>query len=447
MYRLRSPCLFAAVPSGRFCRPLPPTDRIHLYFVQGIHSKLHINISYVEWGVLCYLQAANTISFTELCCQSLRDLSTPWSQGSTTKKANDESTASIFPTVCAFATFAMMELAGSGLAGVRHLQRERVERRRPRTTSTARPRAVPGAGGFSHTPTIEGGPLPRAPRVSPRQRRRVEDTHIYLCARVDPVMGPLILALMEGRPEDIREAALEHLLSKRGENDAFVDGEMGATMDKPEGPSSVNGGDDRAPASPGKDVEAAAQHHRRLTRRQDRLFMAREIGPLVTELIRLTLHYMPTDVENFLIEQLYGGTIPDGTAAGQAKYINSCGPFRPPKNQSNHNLQSRPTRPSTARSRLQQAQSLDLQVQQASAPLSGRATEARRSPSPPRCPKSGGLSDEDGACDRDPQAAPHASRSPRGSGGRAVVIGVKESQNKPWDVEVHMRSKVKFHTP
>lgn len=339
-------------------------------------------------------------------------------------------------------TLVMVELAGSGLAGVRHLRGERGELRRPRTTTAVRPRAF-NSGDCSHasnTPTTTGGPLPRAPRVSPRQRRRIEDTHAYLCARVDPVMGSLILALMEDRPGDIHDAALEHLLSKRQGQDECATEKMRTT--------SVNRSSDKALPS-GEEGEAIAQQ-RRLTRRQDRLFMAREIGPLVTELIRRTLHYMPTDVESFLIEQLQGGVTSGGTAARE-KDVNNRRPYPPPegmyppdsssgerrgsqRNNACSNRQNRPTRPSTARSRLQQAQSLDLHVQQTSPPLSGRTMEARRSPSPPRGPQNGGLSDEeDGICDQDRGRAPLPSR---GSDGRAGVAGVKESQNKPWDVEV-----------
>lgn len=281
--------------------------------------------------------------------------------------------------------------------------------------------------------------MPRAPRVSPRQRRRIEDTHAYLCARVDPVMGSLILALMEGRPEDIHEAALKHLLSKRRGRDGCADDQMGANMARPEQPNGVNGAGDNAQATAGNGREEAVPQQRRLARRQDRLFMAREIGPLITELIRRTLHHMPTDVESFLIEQLQGGVAPEGRGGSYARdkedVNNNRRPYPPPEGvDSADSRKNRPTRPSTARSRLQQAQSLDFHVQQTSPPLSGRTAEARRSPSPPRGPKNGGLSDEeDGVCD---QGGGDASAPSGGSGGRAVVAGVKESQNKPWDVEV-----------
>ncbi|CAM9945352.1 unnamed protein product, partial [Hapterophycus canaliculatus] len=203
--------------------------------------------------------------------------------------------------------------------------------------------------------------------------------------------------------------------------------------------------------------EAGSAQQQRLARRQDRVFMAREIGPLVTELIRRTLRCMPNDVEGFLIKQLQGCTLAD--VSRQDKVSNSFGrqyphpPFdvaeladgtehvgnREGSRSNNNSIgrqSHRPTRPSTARSRLEQAQSLDKHVQQTSPPLSGRATEARRSPSPPRVPRNGGLSDEDDGdyCGRnggDPQP------SSRGDGG-VTVSGdrVKESLNKPWDIEV-----------
>lgn len=378
----------------------------------------------------------------------------------------------------------MEELGGSGLAGVRHLHDEREKRRRPRTTTSSRARSFAGGpGGFSHprnnTATVKGGPLPRAPRLSPRQRRRVEDTHAYLCARVDPVMGELILALMEIKPDNIREAALDHLLSKKrvahvggGEDNGEIR-TSSTTADTRADPASqnrvdvgVNGGVGAASTAAGGQAVAP---HQRLARRQDRLFMAREIGPLVTELIRRTLRCMPTDVESFLVEQLQGGGIAPrgrGTATADSLEGDEGSKPRPPATEDidlaaadsscKHRLQNdnhknsntnanphrhRPKRPSTARSRLQQAQSLDQHVQQTSPPLSGRTTEVRRSPSPPRGPKNGGLTeDEDNGCaygeERGGEEAPLSSSRGNGGGSRAVAQGVKESHNKPWDAEV-----------
>lgn len=348
--------------------------------------------------------------------------------------------------VLAYDTLAMRELAGSGLAGVRHLHDEREKRRRPRTAT--------GSGSCSRASniaTVKGGPLPRAPRVSPRQHRRIEDTHVYLCAKVDPVMGSLILALMEGRPDDIHRAALDHLLSKRkADGETRRTSSTASTTADPELRGRVGDGSSSASAPTGDEGEEAIQQ-RRLARRQDRLFMTREIGPLVTELIRRTLRFMPTDVEGFLIEQLQDVIARDGIPAQDlGSNFRRLGPYPPSsgtlgisdsgEHLGNHKkvgptYQHRPTRPSTARSRLQQAQSLDHHVQQTSPPLSGRTAEARRSPSPPRGPKNGGLSDEDDDLgDRDGVEAPLLSQ--QAGGGRVVAHGVKESQNKPWDVEV-----------
>ncbi|CAB1115611.1 unnamed protein product [Ectocarpus sp. CCAP 1310/34] len=336
----------------------------------------------------------------------------------------------------------MVEMSGSGLAGVRRLHNEREKRRRPRTATTTRPRAVDAAGGCSHdnarSTFVEEPPRARAPRVSPRQRRRIEDTHAYLCSKVDPVMGSLILVLMESRPEEIRKAALDHLLFKKRMREASADDT---------GVGRAAGGNATA-ADPQQYIsgieveEEEAAQRRRLARHQDRVFMAREVGPLVTELIRRTLRSMPADVELFLIEQLKG--VPSGGACDQDMNDNNDRLAFPPPNgaepisrsSKQHQIGHRsgqphwPGRPSTARSRLQQAQSLDLQVQQTSPPLSGR-TEARRSPSHPRGPQSGGFPDED---DLGADGVGGESSRP-GGGGRAVVDGVKESLNKPWDVE------------
>lgn len=417
-----------------------PSLSLSIYFssLRRAHSKLYPRFTSAVWtkrgaATLCGIILSRKICRSETSHRIQTSVRLPVTDEDpiTGPRANRRRRSS--KSSCS--TLAMVELAGSGLAGVRHLRGERGELRRPRTTTTAvRPRAFAGSGGCSHannTPTVKGGPLPRAPRVSPRQRRRIEDTHAYLCARVDPVMGSLILALMEGRPEDIHEAALEHLLSKRREKDGGGDDQTGSTIVRSERQSGVNGGGSSASAPTGNGGEEAVAEQRRLARRQDRLFMAREIGPLVTELIRRTLHYMPTDVESFLIEQLQGGITPGGGGgAGRQNEVNNRRPYPPPEGGDPADIRkNRPTRPSTARSRLQQAQSLDFHVQQTSPPLSGRMTEARRSPSPPRGPRNGGLSDEeDDVCGQDGGRASPPSRG--------VVAGVKESQNKPWDVEV-----------
>lgn len=334
-----------------------------------------------------------------------------------------------------------------------------------------RPRALAASGGCSHgTRTAERQSLPRAPKVSPRQRRRIEDTHAYLCARVDPIMGSLILVLMEGRPHDIRAAALDHLLSKKraasgeahisnGSPGEAVPGSGGAAIPTD---TQYNKECNGVGGGPGAAEEAGVAQQQRLARRQDRLFMAREIGPLVTELIRRTLRCMPTDVEGFLIEQLQGchfdgvSTQNKGGNNFHRQYLHhpdvaditeSLDNRRGSRGDETIRRQSR-TRPSTARSCLQQAQSLDKHVQQTSPPLSGRTAEARRSPSPPRTPNNGGLSDEDDDGVSDGGIGGAVPPSSQGDGGGTVSgDGVKESLNKPWDIEVLLAEEALLAVP
>lgn len=212
------------------------------------------------------------------------------------------------------------------------------------------------AGGYGRTTVnsgIVGGDCvevePTRRRISPRQRRRVEETHAYLCAKVDPVMGALILALVSDHPTDVRDAALRHLLvsreKKRNISSANSDGVAAATVHEADisrlnknnacnsraavgvsgpkysvgvaeggccssdggtcgGKGELSMGNGCRDGNSGRDTVGNAVG--RLAQRRDRLFMAREIGPLVTELINRTLRHMPTDVESFLIEQLQG---------------------------------------------------------------------------------------------------------------------------------------------
>ncbi|CAN0083149.1 unnamed protein product [Scytosiphon promiscuus] len=359
-----------------------------------------------------------------------------------------------------------MKLGIDTTAETRDVPDECMKTQRPRTATKARPRALAASGDCSHAPRTtalgERQPLPRAPRVSPRQRRRIEDTHAYLCARVDPIMGSLILDLMEGKPDNIRAAALDHLLSKKH-------GASGEAQMSTGGPGETKaGGAATKPADSQSEREfnslngqprpaekaGVTQQQQRLARRQDRLFMAREIGPLVTELIRRTLRCMPTDVEGFLIKQLQGCTLENALRHEWAGGIDRRQDPHPPSDVAGHEPPDsrrgsrsihngsisrhshRPTRPSTARSRLQQAQNLDKHVQQTSPPVSGRTAEARRSPSPPRVQNKGGLPDEDDTASDggDEENALPAVRA--GGGSRVSGDGVKESQNKPWDIEV-----------
>lgn len=392
-------------------------------------------------------------------------------------------TTAVRPPVCS------MELGGSGLAGARHLRDEREKRRRARRTrqtfgtgegarvAASASSASPSLGfGYADGAAAAaagggGGPSPRAPRVSPRQRRRVEDTHAYLCAKVDPVMGGLILALVEGRPKNVRQAALDHLLSKKGGGGdrtgmtaggtATAAGENDPTRDR------LSSQQDDRETSRRKKEDSNSSHKthdngggvssspaavvaRRLAERQDRLFMAREIGPLVTELITRTLRAMPTEVEDFLVEQLQG--IASSVAHRENDGNDGRGLLRPDirksrpsgissreesrKDRPNADDESEPqrsTRPSTARSRLEEARNLDLQAQETLLPRTERADSgACTSPGVSNGPKGVSLSDGENCSVNGDDGAPLLLSERE----KVVAVGVKESLNKPWDMEV-----------
>lgn len=327
---------------------------------------------------------------------------------------------------------ASTELRGSGLAGVRHLREERERRRRARarrqgfthTEVTSCRDSGSGGGGGNYDDAS-----PRAPQTRgfPRQRRRVEDTHAYLCAKVDPVMGSLILALAADRPKNVRDAALRHLLKRRdgasprsstsptaSSRDGNVKHEPECATPEGDVPLEQREGNGGSHARTRVESDTVRAAHNQLAQRRDRLFMVREIGPLVTELINRTLKHMPVDVESFLIEQLQSA---HPAAGGHNSTLPAEGPsdgegFRGHLNK-NYASPAATPRPSTARSRLQQAQTMDLAVQRTSPPRVERAE--CRSQTPPRTRHPGGEEDGD----------------------RTVADGVRESQNKPWDVEVN----------
>lgn len=432
------------------------------------------------------------------------------------------------------------ELGGSGLAGARHIREEREKGRRwdtrPSSTTTRKqhqPQWERRPDTSSDTGRDRAGPAPQAPRGSPRQRRRLEDTHTYLCAKVDPVMGSLILALVEGRPANIREAALRHLSSFRSNGENIVsmgidsDERVASPTSSPSAPAarqppvvtaaiptasgdsfavgtSLPRGNEASSSDSGVDVafptsavgaarvtndtgkkresvqdcssttrqdaeNAAAIAKPRLARRQDRIFMAREIGPLITELINRTLRCRPPNVVVFLMEQLQG-TAGDAIDARRpaARYRGIDDHHRGPssvrdlqcdhqqgeaskagqevdagvnqldmtrrrpssdraravsgrhgtENRDDHEPRrpdDRNVRPSTARSRLQEAQSLDQCVQQTSPPLTERgASRTSRSPRVPSAKED--LSDDRTGC--------------------VISEGVRKSRNTPWDIEV-----------
>lgn len=351
-----------------------------------------------------------------------------------------------------------VEQSGSGFTGLRQLRDERHRRQRVQRSKQDML--------LQETVAYEAGATqsPREPRVSRRQVRRIENIHTYMCAKVDPVMGPLVLALMSDRPENIREAALNHLLSKKKERIESRNIDAGVMIDK----SYSNGGnatfESEMGVSPLQNLDTNGDKHRgdgdpslgaqRQVGRQDRLFMARAIGPLVTALICRTLRCMPEDVENFLINELQSINV----LAYRNQEISKQGSFDPLRSSQplvedvhgghvshlnlggtipgisgddgqdyqDHQQQRRFRRPSSARDRLQQAKSLDQHVQQTSPPMSARTGE-RETPGPPR-PKS---VQSDIPSDK---MQPFSEALFRGK--TAEANGFKETRNKPWDVEV-----------
>lgn len=307
---------------------------------------------------------------------------------------------------------------------------------------------------------------PREPRVSRRQVRRIENIYTYMCAKVDPVMGPLVLALVSDRPDNVREAVLNHLLSKRKERiesrtiddgmaiekgysnsgKATVEYEMGMGM-PPLQNLDTNGDKHRGDGDPPLGVQ-------RQVGRQDRLFMAREVGPLLTALISRTLRCMPEDVESFLIEELQSINV----LAYRNQEFSKQGSFDPRRSSrplvedvhgghvsnlnlgktqrgisgyddqdyQDHQQERLVRRPSSARDRLQQAKSLDQHVQKTSPPLSAPTGE-RETPELPR-PKSIQSDIPSG------EGQPFSVALFRGK--TADASGFKETQNKPWDAEV-----------
>ncbi|CAM9607139.1 unnamed protein product [Choristocarpus tenellus] len=277
-------------------------------------------------------------------------------------------------------TLYSLENGGSGLAGVRHLRDNREWRRRARTERSKTTDSI------------------KAPLGSPRQRRRIEDTHSYLCAKVDPIMGLLITYLISERPNDVQSAMLGYLLARR--EGLFL------------GCGSARDGDIMPIVGSDCTFERGSKKYRhkvgeRLTKHEDRVYMARQIGPLIIELIHRTLRRMPADVESFLVEQLQEKLSPPFLQ-----------PEALPKFTSPSEVQGqdrRHFRPSTARSRLQHAQSIDSDVQKTS---------------PPRMEK---------AEIHTPPVNVAISRSEElisSPGNHVISEGVTESQNRPWDVEI-----------
>ena len=313
------------------------------------------------------------------------------------------------------------------------------------------PRQLHQAFGIEDAPDYDAEvrQSPRTPRVSLAQVRRIEDTYAYLCAKVDPVMGSLILALISKKPENVQEAAMSHLLAKKKERIEGGKTEGESTMSRGER-GIGNGIHSEVGANGSKDRDdcGAASSAQRQASRQDRLFMAREVGPFATSLVSRLLRCRPADVETFLIEELQSDNIlirrNDRVSSRERldlRWTHSNSrtsaandghdPHAHPDNkhyvdgdtqdhlkqqqQQQQQQQQSERRPSTARSRLQHAKRLDLQVQYTPPPLSARGSnqESLR-------PSRNTHLQEDVSINEQPR----------------FLGDVTNSQNKPRDVEV-----------
>jgi ADP-ribosylation factor family len=260
-----------------------------------------------------------------------------------------------------------MELSTiGGLAGIRQLREDRRKARAP-------------ADAFAQSQVL---PVHR-------QRKRAEDTHSYLSSKVDPVMSEAITYLLFARPQDVRRAMLDYFVARRTARDD---------------------GGRRLSFTELRAEPRAAQRH-------DRLYMAREIGPVMAQLINAVLRRTPDDVEAFLIGQLQDM-------------------LRLPRDASSIPSPRSPaadgSRPSTARARLSQAQQLDTAVATTTAVAAAAAPKAAAAAAVPVLPLP--------LAPFPPATASAASSSRQGTGrhssGIVVSKGVRESQTEHWDVSV-----------
>eukprot|EP00638_Chattonella_subsalsa_P000749 CAMPEP_0117734644 /NCGR_PEP_ID=MMETSP0947-20121206/807_1 /TAXON_ID=44440 /ORGANISM="Chattonella subsalsa, Strain CCMP2191" /LENGTH=542 /DNA_ID=CAMNT_0005549483 /DNA_START=106 /DNA_END=1734 /DNA_ORIENTATION=- len=106
-------------------------------------------------------------------------------------------------------------------------------------------------------------------KKSARQKQRIEEAHTYLAAHVDPIMSQMITFLMIDQPEDAGLAMITYLKKHQA----------------------------------GEQV-AAGVNATRLAQRKDRVYMAREVSPLLMKLMNRVIKTKPTQVEAFLIHQL-----------------------------------------------------------------------------------------------------------------------------------------------
>eukprot|EP00639_Heterosigma_akashiwo_P026624 CAMPEP_0194693820 /NCGR_PEP_ID=MMETSP0295-20121207/20813_1 /TAXON_ID=39354 /ORGANISM="Heterosigma akashiwo, Strain CCMP2393" /LENGTH=177 /DNA_ID=CAMNT_0039584883 /DNA_START=210 /DNA_END=740 /DNA_ORIENTATION=+ len=106
-----------------------------------------------------------------------------------------------------------------------------------------------------------------------RQKKRIEEAHNYLAANVDPIMSQLITYLMVDQPEDVSLAMVDYLRKLQ--------------------------------AGEPLPVEAGAAAARQ-AERKDRVYMAREVSPLLMKLMNRLIVARPVPVVPFLLEQLEG---------------------------------------------------------------------------------------------------------------------------------------------
>ncbi|KAG5185132.1 ADP-ribosylation factor family-domain-containing protein [Tribonema minus] len=269
-----------------------------------------------------------------------------------------------------------------GLAGIRQLRIARGAAAQENSVDNSRPSTASAAG-------VECRPFHR-------QRRRVEDTHKYLTSKVDPVMSDAITYLLFARPQDVRRAMLDYFVARRAARDnnnrRLSFRELGL-------------------------APRAAQKH-------DRLYMAREIGPVVAHLINAVLRRAPDDVEAFLIGQLQDM-------------------LRLPRDGASVPAPPATSRPSTARSRLALAQELDT----AAEPLLARSASGKKV-TPTAAAAAAMQQQQQAAAMPPPTLAPKPPETAPSLGGkRSSSYGVRESKTEHWDLSVSAAAPVLPPTP
>jgi signal recognition particle receptor subunit beta len=253
-------------------------------------------------------------------------------------------------------------------------------------------------------------------RIS-RQRRRLDETHAYLSSTVDPLMSDAITHLLCSRPVDVRHALLDFFTSKQ---------------------NAVKNGKATVAQFPVDDVlqQQSISSSSRPVHRMDRLYMAREIGPITTELIHRALRWMPEDILSFFIDELR-----DILCLVDSESV--------PKPKS----KSRASQSITAARQLDRSISMTSTVfapddvddgDTAATPAAISSTQA--SPSLPHIPPLPPLifQNNEPAIKSERSARPTLSSSRKGplSARSPPVTGVTESQNRPWDVEVETTAKL-----